>query len=134
MENRNSKQSIEEAYERCKSCIDEFYDRNRQIVEKVASKITIPLDPCALAQHAKNYDSKSDKYYLVLDKNGTYYICVDNTLSTRILTLPEDNIILDNTEYKQCFGEYMNVLLAYCEIILKGGSISIDSEGKYILR
>ena len=134
MENCNSKQLIEEAYERCKCCINEFYDRNRQIIEKAASKIIIPLDPCALAQHAKNYDSKSDKYYLVLNKNGKYSICVNNTPSTRILISPKDNIILDNTEYKQCFGEYMNVLLAYCETILKDGAISIDSEGKYLIR
>ena len=69
-------------------------------------------------------------YFLVLNNSNTNQYSIYVKIKSDSPSLELLNNIIYNVE----FTEHKNILLAYCETILKDGVISIDSEGKYILR
>lgn len=117
-----------DAYNRCKDVLDSFYNRNIQIIQQTHTPIMLQLPNEGLGKYEKH--GRMFLYFLVLNNSDTnqYSIYVKIKSDSPSLEL------LNNVIYNVEFTEHKNILLAYCETILKDGVISIDSEGKYILR
>lgn len=117
-----------EAYNRCKDVLDNFYKRNMQIIQQTHTPIMLQLPNEGLGKYEKH--GKMFLYFLSLNNSNInqYSICVKINANSPSLEL------LNDITYNLEFTEHKNILLAYCETILKDGVISINSEGKYILR
>lgn len=117
-----------EAYNRCKDALDSFYKRNIQIIQQAHTPIMLQLPNEGLGKYEKH--GKMFLYFLVLNNSNTNQYSIYVKIKSDSPSLELLNNIIYNVE----FTEHKNILLAYCETILKDGVISIDSEGKYILR
>lgn len=117
-----------EAYNRCKDILDNFYKRNIQIIQQAHTPIMLQLPNEGLGKYEKH--GKMFLYFLVLNNSNTNQYSIYVKIKSDSPSLELLNNIIYNVE----FTEHKNILLAYCETILKDGVISIDSEGKYILR
>ena len=117
-----------DAYNRCKDVLDSFYNRNIQIIQQTHTPIMLQLPNEGLGKYEKH--GRMFLYFLVLNNSDTNQYSIYVKIKSDSPSLELLNNIIYNVE----FTEHKNILLAYCETILKDGVISIDSEGKYILR
>lgn len=117
-----------DAYNRCKDVLDSFYNRNIQIIQQTHTPIMLQLPNEGLGKYEKH--GRMFLYFLVLNNSNTNQYSIYVKIKSDSPSLELLNNIIYNVE----FTEHKNILLAYCETILKDGVISIDSEGKYILR
>ena len=117
-----------EAYNRCKDVLDNFYKRNIQIIQQARTSIVLQFPNVGLGKYEKS--GKTFLYFLILNNSNInlYSIYVKKDVASHSLEL------LNDISYKTEFADHINVVVAYSETILKDGLISIDSEGKYILR
>lgn len=117
-----------DAYNRCKDVLDSFYNRNIQIIQQTHTPIMLQLPNEGLGKYEKH--GRMFLYFLVLNNSNTNQYSIYVKIKSDSPSLELLNNIIYNVE----FTEHKNILLAYCETILKDGVISINSEGKYILR
>lgn len=117
-----------EAYNRCKDVLDNFYKRNMQIIQQTHTPIMLQLPNEGLGKYEKH--GRMFLYFLVLNNSDI------NRYSIYAKIKPDSPSLelLNDIAYHMEFAKHKNILLAYCETILKNGVISIDSEGQYILR